>query len=215
MRLGYSKFLLVFVFFAYGIAKEDIMEEDQDVEVTKPIILTDETFEHLTQASTGATTGDWFVKFYAPWCGHCRRLEPTWNELAEKVGGKVNIAKINVDESPSTAERFNIKGFPTLIFLRRGKFYKYTSSDRTLETLERFTSETYKEAEEQGEVPRELTTLDYAVKVFWKFYDEMIFGFNSIFHMFELGHLPWYAKFWISVFILFSPALLLAVCIFW
>ena len=214
MRLGYSKFLL-FVFFAYCIAKEDIMEEDQDVEVTKPIILTDETFEHLTQASTGATTGDWFVKFYAPWCGHCRRLEPTWNELAEKIGGKVNIAKINVDESPSTAERFNIKGFPTLIFLRRGKFYKYTSSDRTLETLERFTSETYKEAEEQGEVPRELTTLDYAVKVFWKFYDEMIFGFNSIFHMFELGHLPWYAKFWISVFILFSPALLLAVCIFW
>ena len=60
------------------------------------IVLDATNFEHLTQASTGATTGDWLVKFYAPWCGHCTKLAPTWEKLAEELKGVVNVAKVDV-----------------------------------------------------------------------------------------------------------------------
>lgn len=46
------------------------------------IQLDQSNFEHLTQASTGATTGDWLVKFYAPWCGHCKKMEGLYDEVS-------------------------------------------------------------------------------------------------------------------------------------
>ena len=68
-----------------------------------PQVLTAENFEHLTQSVTGATTGDWFVKFYAPWCGHCKNMAPAWEELSKSMlekrrNGEVvpNIAKVDL-----------------------------------------------------------------------------------------------------------------------
>jgi protein disulfide-isomerase-like protein len=163
MKFGYLLFLIglfVTVFTSPPSEADNFDDFDSDeTELITPIELTDETFEHLTQASTGATTGDWFIKFHAPWCGHCKRLEPTWNELAAKIGGKINIAKVNVDDNPSTAERFDVKGFPTLIFLRRGKFYKFTSHDRALNDFVKFATETYASAEEQGNILQKHTKI--------------------------------------------------------
>ena len=48
-------------------------------------VLDDSNFESTTQASTGQTTGKWFVEFYAPWCGHCKSLAGPWAELATKM----------------------------------------------------------------------------------------------------------------------------------
>jgi len=101
------------------------------------IVLTSDNFEHDTQASTGGTTGDWFVEFYAPWCRHCQDLAPIWEELAESLKGQVNVAKVDVTENSDLAKQFGIGGYPTLIMFHDGKMYKYAGA-RTLEAMKKF-----------------------------------------------------------------------------
>lgn len=102
------------------------------------VVLDADSFEHLTQAATGATTGDWFVKFYAPWCGHCKKLAPTWEQLADELeGGTVNVAKVDVTAARALGKRFGIQGFPTLLFFHHGTIYKYAGK-RDLDSLAAF-----------------------------------------------------------------------------
>jgi protein disulfide-isomerase A1 len=89
---------------------------------------------------------DVFVEFYAPWCGHCKRLAPTWEELGEHysaVNDKITIAKMDATENdlPPSAP-FKIAGFPTLMFKPAGssEFLQY-DGDRTLEDLIKFTQQ--------------------------------------------------------------------------
>ena len=61
------------------------------------------------------------VDFYATWCGPCRQLAPTMDSLAEQYAGKIKFVKINVDESPKLAQKFQVEGIPMLVFLQHGK----------------------------------------------------------------------------------------------
>lgn len=62
--------------------------------------------------------GNFFVKFYAPWCGHCKELAPTWEKLSQQQTSGVKIAKVNCDEERELAKQIGITGFPTLIFYK-------------------------------------------------------------------------------------------------
>jgi len=58
----------------------------------------------------------WFVEFYAPWCGHCKSLEPHWDTAARKMKGVVRFGAIDVDaeENKSIGGKYGISGFPTI-----------------------------------------------------------------------------------------------------
>lgn len=62
-----------------------------------------------------------FVDFWAEWCGPCRMLMPIVEEISSEIGDKANICKVNVDEAPEVASKFNIRSIPTMILFKNGK----------------------------------------------------------------------------------------------
>jgi len=65
--------------------------------------------------------GKWIVDFWAPWCGPCKLQAEIFAKVADDIEkNKVRIGKVNVDEHPSLARSFNIRGIPTLVFIDNG-----------------------------------------------------------------------------------------------
>jgi protein disulfide-isomerase-like protein len=119
--------------------------------------LTDVNFEHQTQASTGQTTGKWFVKFYAPWCGHCKALVPVWKDLDERLQEDnpqdgIIIAKVDATKETQVAKRFKVQSYPTLVYFADRKMYPY-AGDRNIDALYNFATEGYKTALANPTIP--------------------------------------------------------------
>jgi len=82
---------------------------------TGPFHLTDKNFEETISKNKVV-----LVDFWAGWCGPCRALAPTIEELSRELAGKVLVAKLDVDENPTTAEKFQVYSIPTVIVLKNG-----------------------------------------------------------------------------------------------
>eukprot|EP00285_Hemiselmis_virescens_P005614 CAMPEP_0173377364 /NCGR_PEP_ID=MMETSP1356-20130122/563_1 /TAXON_ID=77927 ORGANISM="Hemiselmis virescens, Strain PCC157" /NCGR_SAMPLE_ID=MMETSP1356 /ASSEMBLY_ACC=CAM_ASM_000847 /LENGTH=126 /DNA_ID=CAMNT_0014330051 /DNA_START=13 /DNA_END=393 /DNA_ORIENTATION=+ len=86
-----------------------------------PVVLTADNFEAETEGKAA------FVKFYAPWCGHCVALAPAWESLASKVASIDNavVGKVDCTIEQELAGKYGIKGYPTLMMLKDGEQIPY------------------------------------------------------------------------------------------
>jgi len=116
--------------FARGII-EDASKDDSSAVIE----LTSNNFERKVMAKDGA----WMIDFYAPWCGHCKELAPTWEEFATQAkanGDEINVAKVDCDANEALCERFGLAGYPTIKLLQI-KSYP-TGKDRSVRGFQTF-----------------------------------------------------------------------------
>jgi thiol-disulfide isomerase/thioredoxin len=80
----------------------------------------------------------WFVKFYAPWCGHCKRLAPIWDQLYLNNQDRLNVGKVDCtsDDGKGLCSHYEIRGYPSLIFFPPAGAPKPTKTDENGNTVE-------------------------------------------------------------------------------
>ena len=131
-----------------GPANEEVMLETL-VRMKEPGTkeLTDSTFEHLTQAATGATTGDWLVMFFTPGCDLCSRLTGALETVGCQQRGRASVATVNKETyGEKTGRRFELGlgDQPDIILFRLGKMYRYKLDKYDPESLLSFMNGFYK-----------------------------------------------------------------------
>ena len=85
--------------------------------VSKNIIqLSDATFDQEVLKSAAPV----LVDYWAEWCGPCKMIAPLLDEIAEELGDRLKVAKLNIDQNPATPPRYGIRGIPTLMLFKNG-----------------------------------------------------------------------------------------------
>jgi len=82
-----------------------------------PLVVTDATFAADVEGAALPV----LVDAWAPWCGPCRMIAPVIEQLASEMAGRVRVTKLNVDENPLIASRFDLRSIPTLLLIKDGQ----------------------------------------------------------------------------------------------
>jgi thioredoxin 1 len=83
----------------------------------KPTAVTDSSFEKEVLGAEGPV----LVDFWAEWCGPCKMIAPSLEDLAADKAGQLTVAKVNIDENPKAPTKYGVRGIPTMILFKGGK----------------------------------------------------------------------------------------------
>ncbi|CAG8451955.1 11807_t:CDS:2 [Diversispora eburnea] len=124
------------------VPEEDIEIDLKTHEIDNSLVLPNPTGTVITLTNSNFDdligSGIWFIKFYAPWCGHCKKLAPTWEELGKVLKNKVNVGEVDCTTTQDLCKRFRIEGYPTLkLFQSADDKIDYKGS-RKLQSLQEF-----------------------------------------------------------------------------
>ncbi len=81
------------------------------------IAVSDDSFDTDVLKAEGSI----LVDFWAEWCGPCKMISPALEEIAKEMDGRVQIAKMNIDDNPMTPQKYGVRGIPTLMLFRDGQ----------------------------------------------------------------------------------------------
>lgn len=124
----------------------------EKTETSASVELTSRNFDEFVLKSKDI----WIVEFFAPWCGHCKKLAPEWKKAANNLKGKVKLGHVDCDAEKSLMSRFGVQGFPTILVFGadKGSPYPYEGL-RSAPAIEAFALEQL----EANVFPREVTEL--------------------------------------------------------
>ncbi|KAJ4745854.1 Protein disulfide-isomerase like 2-2 [Rhynchospora pubera] len=112
--------------------------EKSETKSSASIELTSRSFDETVIKSKDL----WIVEFFAPWCGHCKKLAPEWKRASNNLKGKVKLGHVNCDEEKSLMSRFNVQGFPTILVFGADKENPFVyEGARTAAAIESFALE--------------------------------------------------------------------------
>jgi protein disulfide-isomerase-like protein len=136
MKMQRASFV-VFILFGLCLGSLLTISVADETKVSDVVVLEDDNFDELT------ANGDWFLEFYAPWCGHCKNLAPVWEDLATQAKAKgLHVGKVDCTQNKEICSRFQVKGYPTIKHLKDKQLYAYKGA-RTVEGFLQFAESGY------------------------------------------------------------------------
>ena len=99
----------------------------------KPLELNELEFNRLVASGEAV-----LVDYWAPWCVYCRRIAPAYEKIAEQYAGRLQVAKVNIDENPKLADRERIEVIPTLVLYKNGSAQGFIVAPESKAAMEEF-----------------------------------------------------------------------------